>query len=82
MEFDATTKLVRSRGTGSIYVRNRRGRTPVCHFGRGLVAGALGVVFRRRCESIEVACEGKRDSYCELVTGAGGEIARLADSLP
>ncbi len=81
LEFDSGKRIVRSRATGSIFVGEKKGRTPVCHFGRGLDAGALGVMFGRPCESIEVACEGKRDDYCELVTGASAQIAGLAEQL-
>lgn len=80
-EFDLEKRLARSRGMGSIYLRNRTGKTPTCHFGRGLVAGVLEVILRTECESIEIACEGRGDNYCELIAGAPAQIARLAEGL-
>ncbi len=79
VEFDVAGRLVRSRCTGSAYVCDRNARTPVCHLGRGFDAGALEVVFGKRCESIETACEGKKDDYCELVTGSSAEVAQVAE---
>lgn len=78
-EFNFEKRLVISIGEGSIYVRNKTGRIPICHFGRGTLAGALQAVLRASCESIEIACEGKGDNYCEVITGAPSEIARLAE---
>ncbi len=79
VQFDVAGRLVRSRCTGSAYVSDRNTRTPVCHLGRGFDAGALEVVFGKRCESIETACEGKKDDYCELVTGSPAEVAQFAE---
>lgn len=79
--FDFSKRVVISNGEGSVYVRKKTGRISVCHFGRGALAGALGIVLRADCESLEIACEGKGDGYCEIVSGAPDEIARLAESL-
>ena len=80
MELDFHNKLFRSRLTGSAYVRNSRGKTPVCHFGRGSAAGTFSIVFGKSCESIEIACEGRRDDYCELMVGTPRRIARQAEN--
>ncbi len=80
-EFNFEKRIVTSRGQGSIYVRNKTGRIPICHLGRGALAGALQVILRADCESIEIACEGKGDDYCEVITGSSGEIARIGEGL-
>ncbi len=80
-EFDPGKKVVRMRWTDGVSVRNRRGKTPVCHFGRGILTGAIETVFGTGCESLEVKCEGKGDEYCEAIIGAPQEISRLANSL-
>ncbi|MBO0887586.1 4-vinyl reductase [Candidatus Bathyarchaeota archaeon] len=80
--FDIGKKLARIRWTNGVSVRNRKGRNPVCHFGRGILTGALSEVLGVKCESIEVSCQGKGDSYCEAVIAEPKEINRLAESLP
>ncbi len=79
--FDYDKKLARIRWINGVSVRNKKGKTPVCHFGRGILTGATEVILGRKCESLEVSCEGKGDSYCEAVIGDPAEIARFADSL-
>jgi predicted hydrocarbon binding protein len=74
-------KLARTQRTNSIFVRTRRGKTPVCHFLRGLDASILQVAFGKRCESIEVSCEGKGNTSCEIVTGNPAQVARFAETL-
>lgn len=74
-------KLVRTQRTNSVFVRTQKGKTPVCHFLRGLDAGTLQVAFGKRCESIEVSCEGKGNISCEIITGNPAEIARFAEAL-
>jgi predicted hydrocarbon binding protein len=80
-DFDVVKRLVRIRWKNGVSVRNRKGKTPVCHFGRGILTGALSEIFGAKCESIEIACEGKGDSYCEAVVGEPREIDRLADTM-
>lgn len=81
VELDFRNMVARSQRTNSIFVRDRTGKSPVCHYIRGLEAGAFEIVFGRECESIEVLCEGKGNPNCELVTGKSVKIARLAESL-
>lgn len=80
-EVDLEKRIARVRWINGVSVRNKRGKTPVCHFGRGILTGAAEVVFGRKCESIEVSCEGKGDDYCEAIIGDPAEIARLANTL-
>ena len=82
VDFDVAKKLGRIRWTNGVSVRNRKSRTPVCHFGRGILTGALSEVLRTRCESIEVSCQGKGDKYCEAVIAESKEINRIAESMP
>jgi len=81
VQFDHGKLMARSQGTNSIFVRKRTGRTPVCHYIRGLEAGAFETASGRPCESIEVMCEGKGNANCEIFTGKPFEIARLAENL-
>ena len=80
-DFDVGKRLVRIRWKNGVSVRNRKGKTPVCHFGRGILTGALSEIFGAKFESIEIACQGKGDSYCEAVIGEPREIDRLADTM-
>ncbi len=80
-DFDVGKRLVRIRWKNGVSVRNRKGKTPVCHFGRGILTGALSEIFGAKFESIEIACQGKGDSYCEAVVGEPREIDRLADTM-
>lgn len=73
--------LIRVRWTHGISVRNKRGKTPVCHFIRGVMTGATEESWRTRCESLELYCEGKGDRYCETVVGRPEEVARIAETL-
>lgn len=82
IDFDPTRKFARIRWKNGVSVRNRKGKTPVCHFGRGILTGAVGEIFGSRCESIEVSCQGKGDSFCEAIIGEPREISRLADTRP
>ncbi len=78
-ELDLKTKTARIRWTNGISVRNKKGKTPVCHFGRGILTGAAEEIFGEKCESIEVTCEGKGDSFCEAIIADPEEIGRLAN---
>jgi len=80
--FDPAKKLARIRWKNGVSVRNKQGKTPVCHFGRGILTGAVGEIFGTRLESIEVSCQGKGDSFCEAVIGEPREISLLADTRP
>jgi predicted hydrocarbon binding protein len=82
IDFDYTKKFARIRWRNGVSVRNRKGKTPVCHFGRGILTGAVEEIFGRRCESIEITCQGKGDRFCEAVVAEPGEITRLADTRP
>ncbi len=82
VDFDPTRKFARIRWKNGVSVRSRKGKTPVCHFGRGILTGAVGEIFGSRCESIEVSCQGKGDSFCEAVIGEPREISRMADTRP
>ena len=80
--FDPAKKFARIRWKNGVSVRNKKGKTPVCHFGRGILTGAVGEIFGTRLESIEVSCQGKGDSFCEAIIGEPREISRLADTRP
>lgn len=80
-DFNVEKRIVSSRGEGSLFVRNKTGKAPTCHFNRGALAGTLEVILQSDCESIETACQGKGDDYCEVITGASREIARIAEDL-
>ncbi len=71
--------LARIRWKNGVSVRNRKGKTPVCHFGRGVLTGAVETIFGEKCESLEVLCQGKGDPYCEAIIGDAAEIGRVAD---
>ncbi len=79
-EVDPGRRIIRVRWTNGVSVRNRRGKTPVCHFGRGILTGCAEVIFDKKCESLETSCEGKGDQYCEAVIGDPAEIVRVANS--
>ncbi len=79
VESDPTTRFVRVRWRNGLSVRNKRGKTPVCHFVRGVMTGAAEEAWGQRCESIEIYCEGKGDSYCEAIISEPSQIARLAE---
>ncbi len=80
VSFDFAKKLARIRWRNGVSVRNRNGKTPVCHFGRGILTGAVGAIFGSNCESIEVSCQGKGDKYCEALIGDSREIDRLVET--
>jgi predicted hydrocarbon binding protein len=79
VDFDLVKKMARIRWTNGVSVRNTKGKTPVCHFGRGIITGAMEETFGRKCESLEVSCQGKGDRFCEAVIGEPAEITRLAE---
>jgi len=79
VNFDLEKKIARIRWTNGVSVRNRKGKTPVCHFGRGILTGAMEQAFGRKCESLEVSCQGKGNRFCEAVIGEPAEITRLAE---
>jgi predicted hydrocarbon binding protein len=79
--FNFEKKLARIRWTNGVSVRNRKGRTAVCHFGRGVLTGAVEEIFGRKCESLETSCQGKGDDYCEVIIGDADEIDRAASGI-
>ena len=79
VDVDLAKKMARIRWTNGVSVRNRKGKTPVCHFGRGILTGAMEQTFGRECESLEVSCQGKGDRFCEAIIGEPAEITRLAE---
>ncbi len=79
--FDFENNIARIRWKNGVSVRNRKGKTPVCHFGRGILTGASEVIFGRKCESLEVSCQGKGDDYCEAIIGDPVQIGRVANGL-
>jgi predicted hydrocarbon binding protein len=79
VDFDPAKKTARIRWTNGVSVRNRKGKTPVCHFGRGVLTGAMEQTFGRKLESLEVSCQGKGDRFCEAVIGEPAEITRIAE---
>ena len=81
VDFDFKKKLARIRWTNGVSVRKRTGKTPVCHFGRGILTGAVSEILGAKCESIELTCQGKGDRYCEAIVGDPREITRLADTM-
>ena len=82
IDFDLIKKFARIRWKNGVSVRNRKGKTAVCHFGRGVLTGAVEEIFGRRLESIEVSCQGKGDRFCEAVVGEPKEISRLIETRP
>ena len=80
VSIDFDQRLARLRWRNGVSVRNNKGKTPVCHFGRGILTGALEAIFGKKCESLEVLCQGKGDPYCEAVIGDPKEIGRVADT--
>jgi predicted hydrocarbon binding protein len=82
VDFDFNKKIARIRWKNGVSVRNRKGKTPVCHFGRGVLTGAVEEIFGRRCESIEISCQGKGDKFCEAVVAEPAEISRLVETRP
>jgi predicted hydrocarbon binding protein len=78
-EFDTQKGLCRIRWTHGVSVRSKKGKTPVCHFRRGLMTGAIEAVLGSRCESLETSCEGKGDNYCEAIIGNPSAVALVAD---
>jgi len=79
-EIDFKKKLIRLRWTNGVSVRpNKKSKTPVCHFGRGVLTGASEAMFGRKLESIELTCQGKGDAYCEALIGPPESVARYAE---
>jgi predicted hydrocarbon binding protein len=81
VEFNFQKRMARIRWKNGVSVRNRKSRTPVCHFGRGILTGAVSEILGTNCESIEVSCQGKGDKTCEAVIGEPREISRIADTM-
>ncbi len=79
VDIDLAKKMARIRWTNGVSVRNRKGKTPVCHFGRGILTGAMEQTFGRKCESLEVYCQGKGDRFCEAIIGEPAEITRIGE---
>ena len=79
VDFDFKKKHARIRWTNGVSVRKRSGKTPVCHFGRGILTGAVAEILGSKCESIETSCQGKGDKFCEAVIGEPADIDRLAE---
>ena len=82
VDFDFAKKFARIRWKNGVSVRNRKGKTAVCHFGRGVLTGAVEEIFGRRLESIEVSCQGKGDRFCEAIVAEPAEISRLVETRP
>jgi predicted hydrocarbon binding protein len=79
VDFDFKKKHARIRWTNGVSVRKHSGKTPVCHFGRGILTGAVASILGNKCESIETSCQGKGDKFCEAVIGAAADINRIAE---
>jgi predicted hydrocarbon binding protein len=79
VDVDLAKRMARIRWTNGVSVRNRNGKTPVCHFGRGILTGAMEQTFGKKCESLEVSCQGKGDKFCEAIIGDPAEITRHAE---
>ena len=80
-EIDFKKKLIRLRWTNGVSVRpNKKSKTPVCHFGRGVLTGASEAMFGRKLESIELTCQGKGDAYCEALIAPPEDVARYAET--
>jgi predicted hydrocarbon binding protein len=77
--FDFKKKQAKIRWTNGVSVRKRNGKTPVCHFGRGILTGAVAEILGSKSESIETSCQGKGDGFCEAVIGEAADIDRLAE---
>lgn len=80
VDFDFKKKQARIRWWNGVSIRSRNGKTPVCHFGRGILTGAVTEIFGTKRESIEVSCQGKGDKYCEAVVADAREIQRLVET--
>ncbi len=79
-EVDLGKKIAKVQWTNGVSVRNKKGKNPVCHFGRGILTGCAEVIFDSNCDSLEVRCEGRGDPYCEAVIGDPAEIGRVAEA--
>ncbi len=80
VDFNFDKKLARIRWKDGVSVRNKKGRTAVCHFGRGILTGAVEGILRSACESIETNCQGKGDKYCEAIIGDPEGISRFVET--
>ena len=80
VDFDLSKKLVRISWQNGVSVRNSKNKTPVCHFGRGILTGAISEIVGFKCESIETSCQGKGDGYCEAVLAEPREINRMFET--
>ena len=52
---------------------------PVCHLGRGLLAGAAEVAFGAPCDAIETKCEAMGADHCEIVVGIPERMTSVAE---
>jgi len=59
----------------------RESEKPVCHFVRGLFAGAASVALERSMHCVETKCAAKGDSHCEfeIITAEEMEKRRLGE---
>ncbi len=80
-DVDFKKKMMRIRWKNGVSVRpNKKGKTPVCHFGRGVLTGGCEAMFGRELESIELKCQGKGDAYCEAIIGPPESVSRYAET--
>src|SRR5215472_15862299 len=78
VSFDFGKKNARIKWINGVSVRNHSGKTAVCHFGRGILTGAVAEILGTKCDSLEVSCQGKGDKFCEAVIGEPRMIDRIA----
>ena len=52
---------------------------PVCHLGRGLLAGAAEIAFGAPCDAIETKCEAMGADHCEIVVGIPERMTSVAE---
>ncbi|HZD12476.1 MAG TPA: 4-vinyl reductase [Candidatus Binatus sp.] len=80
-DLDFKQKKLRVKWTNGVSVRpGKKGKTPVCHFGRGVLTGAAEAMFGRKLESIEITCQGKGDAYCEAIIAPPELVGRIAET--
>ncbi len=54
---------------------------PVCHLGRGLLAGAAEVLFGTTCDAIETQCQGMGAAHCEIVVGTPNHAGTVSEGI-
>lgn len=64
-----------------VSVRDRKSEAPVCHIGRGLMAGGAEVIFGTGCEAIERRCEAMGHEFCEVVVGESEAVMNYVNEL-